>query len=159
MSARLPRSQSTSNCQLRCTPFSPAAVFQLVCNQLARLQSVSCTVSPPLQLCLHYVSPAAVCQLSCICQLSYDVQASLQSVISAANNLLTHDMSAWLQSVQSVSSGECQLGCTHATPLQASASNLLAWLQSLSIVKHCRLYCNISALQFASPAAVFSKFA
>ena len=41
LSVWLPRSQSTSNCQLRCTPFSPAAVFQLVCNQLARLQSVS----------------------------------------------------------------------------------------------------------------------
>ena len=50
LSAWLPHSQSTSHCQVRCTPFSPTAVFQPVCNQLARLQSVS---------------TAAQCQLLC----------------------------------------------------------------------------------------------
>ncbi|DBB10556.1 TPA: hypothetical protein ACH3X3_002090 [Trebouxia sp. C0006] len=41
VTVRLPRSQSTSKRQLRCTPCSPTAVFQPVCNQLARLHSVS----------------------------------------------------------------------------------------------------------------------
>ena len=67
LSARLPRSQSSSNCQLRCTPFSPSALLSP--SAISKLVAVSqhcCTVSTPSQLCLHYVSPAAICQLSCI---------------------------------------------------------------------------------------------
>ena len=126
-SAWLPCSQSTSTYQLRCTPFSPAADFQLVCNQLAQLQSVStaaqchllCNSACIMSVQLQSVSSAVFCQLSCnlsalaysvmqfICydrpaarhQLSYEVQAPLRSVISAAIYLLSHDMSAWQQSV------------------------------------------------------------
>ena len=58
--------------------------FQPRCSFLARLQSVGevavsqdcCTVSTPLQLCLHYVSSAAFCQLSCnLSALAYSVTA------------------------------------------------------------------------------------
>lgn len=67
-SAWLPRSQSTSNCQLRCIPFSPAAVFEPVCSQSVRLQSVSTATQRQLlssSACimsaqLHFVSSAAI---------------------------------------------------------------------------------------------------
>jgi len=170
LSARLPRSQSTSNCQLRCTPFSPAAVFQLVCNQLARLQSVStaaqchllCSSACIMSVQLQSVSSAIFCQLSCnlsalaysvmqlICydrpaaghQLSYEVQAPLQSVISAAIYLLSHDMSAWQQSVSSV----CQLSCNTAAQLRCVSS---AQLSSAAIR---RLSCNSSTQAVRSAA-------
>ncbi len=67
LSARLPRSQSTQNCQLRCTPFSPAGVFSPSATRW-----LGCNLSPPLQLCpalykssgslsaqLYFVSSAA----------------------------------------------------------------------------------------------------
>ncbi len=55
------------NCQLRCTPFSPS-VCQPVCKLLALRNAVSNAEHCHL-VCgsaLHFVSPAAVCQLSCI---------------------------------------------------------------------------------------------
>ena len=110
--------------------------FQPRCSFLARLRSVGevavsqhcCTASTPFQLCLHYVSSAAFCQLSCnlsalaysvICcdipaarhQLSYEVQDPLRSVISAAVCFLSHDVSAWQQSVCSAATGVAQLLC------------------------------------------------
>ncbi len=68
--------------------------FQPRCSFLARLQSVGlvavsqhcCTVSPPLQLCLHYVSPAVVCQLGRI--LSAKLQSICSSVFCHAIHLL-----------------------------------------------------------------------
>ena len=50
-------------------------------------------------------------------QLSYEVQAPLQSVISAIICLLSHDMSAWQQSVSLV----CQFSCNTAAQLYLSA--------------------------------------
>ena len=166
--AWLPHSQSTSSCQLRGTPFSPMAVLQPVCNQLARLQSVStaaqchllCSPACIISVQLQSVSSAVFCQLSCnvfalaycvmqfICcdtpaarhkQLSYEVQAPLQSVISAAIRLLSHDLSAWQLSVGSV----CQLSCNTAAQLRCVSS---AQLSSAAIR---RLTCN-SAVRSAA---------
>ena len=167
MSARLPRSQSTSKCQLRCTPFSPTAVLQAVCNQLARLQSVStaaqcqllCSPACNMSVQLQSGSSAVFCQLDCnvsalaysvmqfICcdrpaarhQLSYEVQAPLQSVISAANGLLSHDMSPWPQSVSSV----CQLSCDVSA--QLSSAQLLSEGSVATRQLSCQLSCNMSA--------------
>ena len=147
----------------------------------ARLQSVGsvavsqhcCTVSTPLQLCLHYVGPPAVCQLSCILsaqlqpicssvfvmqfircdrpaarhQLSFELQAPLQSVI----RLLSHDMSAWQQSVGSAAT--CQLSCTLLAEMKLVISATTCWL-SCSLSAHldavhsaavCQLDCVMSA--------------
>ena len=64
--------------------------FQPRCSFLARLQSVGkvavsqhcCTASTPLQLCLHHVSSAAFCQLSCM--LSAQLQCYCSSVFCQA---------------------------------------------------------------------------
>ena len=104
LSARLPHSQSTSNCQLRCTPFS---------------RQHFCTMSTPLQLCLHYVSPAAVCQLGCI--LSAQQQSICSSIFCHAIHLL------WQTSCKT-SARKCKLLC-----------NLSSWMQSVCSVMICQV--------------------
>jgi len=137
LSARLPRSQSTSNCQLSCAHlsaplqfFCPSAISWLGCSQSALLHSVTsfavlpafCQYSCSLSAQLYFVSSAAylsalvysVMQLICCDrptarhQPSYKVQAPLQSVTSDAICLLSHDMSAWQQS---------RLSCNSSTQL------------------------------------------
>ena len=142
--------------------------FQPRCSFLARLQSVGevavsqdcCTVSTPLQLCLHYVSSAAFCQLSCNLsalaysvtaddrpaarhQLSYEVQDPLQSVISAAVCLLSHDMSAWQQSVSSI----CQLSCNRGSSAAMcfSSAKMLSEGSVATCQLSCQVSCNLSA--------------
>jgi len=185
LSARLPRSQSTSNCQLRCTPFSPTAVFQPVCNQLARLQSVStaaqcqllCSPACIMSVQLQSGSSAVFCQLNCnlsalaysvmqfICcdrpaarhQLSYEVQAPLQSVISAANGLLSHDMSAWPQSVSSVCQLSCntaaELRCVSSAQLRSAAIRRLSCNSAVRSAATCQLSCTPSAVNSAVRSA------
>ena len=75
-------------------------------------------------------------------QLSYEVQAPLQSVISAANGLLSHDMSAWPQSVSSV----CQLSCNMAVQLRyVSSAQLLSEGSVATRQVGCQLSCDLSA--------------
>ena len=160
--------------------FQPHGTFS------ARLQSVGsvavsqhcCTVSTPLQLCLHYVSPAAVCQLSCnlsalacsvmqfICcdrpaarhkQLSYEVQAPSQCVISAAICLLSHDLSAWQLSIRSV----CQLSCSTAAQLRCVSSAQLscypkAQLQLVNSAVRSAATCQLSCTLLAEMTLVIS---
>lgn len=99
---------------------SPSAVSRRGCSQSALLHSVNSFPALP-----------ALCQLSCnlsalaysvICcdipaarhQLSYEVQDPLRSVISAAVCFLSHDVSAWQQSVSSAATGVAQLLCVSA---------------------------------------------
>lgn len=106
-----------------------SAPLQFLSPSAVRLHC--CIASTPFQLCLHYVSSAAFCQLICnlsalaysvICcdipaarhQLSYEVQDPLRSVISAAVCFLSHDVSAWQQSVSSAATGVAQLLCVAA---------------------------------------------
>ena len=113
---------------------------------------------------LQSISSAVFCQSSCnlsalaysvmqfICcdrpatrpQLSYEVQAPLQSVISVATCLLSHDLSPWQQSVSSV----CQLSCNTAAQLQSVCSvQLSCYLKAqLQLVNSsCQLSCSLSA--------------
>jgi len=62
-------------------------------------------------------------------QLSYEVQAPLQSVISVAIGLLSHDMSAWQQSVSSVSAAKQQLSCDVSAQLSSAQLSCYAKLQ------------------------------
>ena len=111
-SAWLPCCQSTSNCQLRCTPFSPAAVFQPVCNQLARLESVS-TAAQCYILCssvsittvqLQSASSAVSCQLSCkLSALVYFVMHLICCDRPAARHQLSFEVQG--------SSAICHLSC------------------------------------------------
>ena len=64
-------------------------------------------------------------------QLSYEVQAPLQSVISAAICLLSHDVSAWQQSVGSVTI--CQLGISLSAQLQNGSSAAECQLSSAAV--------------------------
>ena len=104
------------------------------------------------------VSSAVLCQLSCnlsalaycvmqfICydrpaarhQLSYEVQTHLQSVISAAIYLLSHDMSAWQQSVSLV----CQFSCNTAAQLyfvSSAAIRRLSYNSSTQLLAETKL--------------------
>ena len=153
--AWLPHSQSTSNCQRRCTPFIPAAISWRGCSQSALLHSVNSFAALP-----------ALCQLSCILsaqlqsicsswsviccdrpaarhQLSYEVQDPLQSVISAAVCLLSHDMSAWQQSVSSV----CQLSCNRGSSAAMcfSSAKMLSEGSVATCQLSCQVSCNLSA--------------
>ncbi len=149
--------------------------FYRRCTFSARVQSVGsvavsqhcCTLSTPLQPCLHYVSPAAVWQLSCILsaqlqsicssvfchainccdrpaaryQLSYEMQAPLQSVISAAICLLSLSAMCQLISAQLLSEGSdsiCQFG-------RQVSCNLSAELRPVSRDEPCHLSCNVLA--------------
>jgi len=134
--------------------FSPSAINRRGCSQSAMLHSVN------LQLCLRYVSSAIFCQLSCnlyalaysviYCdrpvarhQLSYEVQDPLQSVISAAVCLLSHDMSACQQSVSSV----CQLSCNRGSSAAMcfSSAQLLSEGSIATCQLSCQFSCNLSA--------------
>ena len=82
-----------------------------------------------------FVLPAAIRQLSC------QLPAPLQSVISATICLLTHDLSTWQQSVNAV----CQLSCNPAAQLQC-VSSAAPW-QLVNKTRHlsCQVSCNLSA--------------
>ena len=133
--------------------------FQPRCNQLARLQSVStaaqcqlrCSSACIMSAQLHFVSSAAIYLLPLICcdrpaarhQLSYEVQDPLQSVISAAVCLLSHDMSAWQQSVSSV----CQLSCNRGSSAAMcfSSAKMLSEGSVATCQLSCQVSCNLSA--------------
>jgi len=69
-------------------------------------------------------------------QLSYEVQAPLQSVISAAICLLSHDMSAWQQSVGSVCQLSCNIGPHCATKQQTNGIKEIVVFWCSSYNKH-----------------------
>ena len=76
-------------------------------------------------------------------------KAPLQSVLSATICLLSHDLSAWQQSVNVV----CQLSCNTAAQLHPVSSdqtrqlscNLSAELQPVSSDDTCHVSCNVLA--------------
>jgi len=158
--------------------FSPSASNWLGGMQSALLHSVTsfaalpCTMSVQLQS----VSSAVFHQLSCnpsalayvmqfICcnrpavkhHLSYKLQAPLQSVILVALCLLSHDLSAWQQSVSSV----CQLSCNTAAQLRCVSSaavcqlscKLSARLQSVNCGRTLSARLHTASQQSVSPAA------
>ncbi len=104
---------------------------------------------------LHFVSSAVFCHLSSnlsalaysvmqfICcdrpaarhQLSYELQAPLQSVILAAICLLSHDMSTWQQSFSSV----CQLSCDTLAQLRYVSSAAIWRLISIAVWRSVRI--------------------
>ena len=125
--------------------------FQPCCSLAVRLQSVGevavsqhcCTVSPPLQLCLNYVSPAAVCQLSCILSQSFALAYSVRQTICCDRP--SHDMSAWQQSVSSVR----QLSCSPAAQLRYGCSAAM-WSGQLSCYLFDQLHFVNSAVRAAA---------
>ena len=130
-----------------------------------------CTVSTPLQLCLHYVSSAAFCQLSCnLSALAYSViccdrpaarhQLSFEVQGSSANCHLSCNLSArsWHVSLAAVcqlslsvqlqhssSAAICQLSSTAIWQLSCNSSTQLsAQLQHVSSAATCQLSCTLS---------------
>ena len=77
--------------------------------------------------------------------LSYEVHAPLQSVISAAICLLSHDMSAWQQSVSSV----CQFSCNTAAQLRCVSSAQLSSAQLSSAQLSCYLKAQLQLVNSA----------
>ena len=108
---------ANSKCQLRCTPFSPAAILQSVCSQPALLHSVT--------------SFAALFEL---CQSSRSLSAKLYDVSSAAVLLLLHILSGKLSVIDQVMI--CQLG---NSLLPQSVSSAAVQMLSCSTVSFAQL--------------------
>ena len=101
LSAWLPRSQSTSNCQLRCTSsallhvFSPSAISWLGCSQSALLHNVTSFAALPciMSVQLRSVSSAVSCQLSCnLSALAYSVMQLICSDRPAERHQLSYEV-------------------------------------------------------------------
>ena len=142
--AWLPHSQSTSNCQRRCTPFSPAAISWRGCSQSALLHSVNSVAALP-----------ALCQLSCIlsaqlqsiCCHSSAVTDQLQDISSAMKCKILCNLSSQLQSVFSVMI--CQLGSSLSAQSVSSAATGVAQLRCVSAQLRC---CQKAQLQLVNSA-------
>ena len=81
LAAKLPRFQSTADCQLRCTPIRPAAVFQPIRNQLIGNQ-------------LQDISSAMKCKL--LCNLSSQLQPVCSVMICRLHQTLHNSFKASL---------------------------------------------------------------
>ena len=110
LSARLQLVSIAAQCHVLCSSalhcVRPGTVCQLSCILSAQLQSICCSVFCHAVPLVTHQLPEISSALKC--------KAPLQSVISATICLLSHDLSAWQQSVNAV----CQLSCNTAAQLQ-----------------------------------------
>ena len=135
--------------QLSCSLLALAALCQLTLMESAWLHTVCSSA-----VC-HTISSWVMCHSSPILSthLCCNQACNLKCSFGHCCQDPTPVASCGLTFLDAAEAG-CLLGCTHAAPLQVSSSIMSACPQLQSTVGHCCLRCNLSALQFVSPAVV-----